>query len=116
MAVEREFAYLFLLRVYRFVVCCSPLSVFGIHFAFIGVNSALLWFPWDARGSLWVTLGVQGKRLVISVKNERPSPSKRRVFVMPAPALCCSLSPRLSVAILNLRFTASCAVMKAKCG
>ena len=44
--------HIFRLYVYSFVICCSPLGVFGGHFDFLGVTLASLWLPWDAGGSL----------------------------------------------------------------
>ena len=67
----------FRLCAYSFVICFSPLGVFGAHFAFLGATLGLLlgalgsqgallgvtlgslWLPWDAGGPLWGTLGSQ---------------------------------------------------------
>ena len=42
------------------MICCSPLNVFGPHFAFLGMTLASLWLPWDAGRYLWGDLGSQG--------------------------------------------------------
>ena len=62
MAVDREFAYV-PLCVYSFVICCSTLGVFGVHFA----PPRVIWKPlgslWAALGPLWGALGCHGGRL-----------------------------------------------------
>ena len=44
---------------YGCVICCSPLNVFAIHFAVLGMTLASLQLPWDASGYLWGDLGSQ---------------------------------------------------------
>ena len=61
----------FCLCVYSFVICWSPLGVFGAHFAFLGVTLGCLLgafgAPWAPKGlslaSLWLPFGSLGTPL-----------------------------------------------------
>ena len=87
----------FCLGGYSFVICWSPLGVFGAYFALLGVTLGCLLAafgsPWAPKGlslaSLWLPLAPLGRRGTISrtlgsqlelgltwVNNGRPIPSK----------------------------------------
>ena len=70
MVVDREFAYNLFMCIY-FVICCSPLNVFGPHFSFLGMTLGSVWLPWDAGRSLWGDLGFQGALLGVTLASFR---------------------------------------------
>ena len=54
---------IFCLCVYSFVICWSPLGVFGAHFDLLETTLGNFWVPRAALGPLWGALGGHGDGL-----------------------------------------------------